>query len=48
MKFYENRYFVSHILQFQFHKALCDIAQPGVPLYECDIDGSLAAGDKLK
>jgi peptidyl-dipeptidase A len=38
---------VSHIIQFQFHKALCDIAQPGVPLYKCDIDGNKIAGQKL-
>jgi peptidyl-dipeptidase A len=41
------RYFVSFIIQFQFHKALCDIAQPGVPLHECDIDGNKIAGQKL-
>ncbi len=38
---------MSHIIQFQFHKALCDIAQPGVPLYKCDIDGNKIAGQKL-
>jgi len=41
------RYFVSFIIQFQFHKSLCSIAQPGVPLYKCDIDGNKAAGEKL-
>ncbi|CAG2109942.1 unnamed protein product [Medioppia subpectinata] len=42
------RYFVSHVLQFQFHKALCSFSQKDVPLYECDIDGDKEAGDKLK
>ncbi|XP_046909093.2 angiotensin-converting enzyme [Dermatophagoides farinae] len=41
------RYFVSFIIQFQFHKALCDIAQPDVPLYQCDIDGNHNAGEHL-
>ncbi len=38
---------MSFVIQFQFHKALCDIAQPGVPLYKCDIDGNKIAGQKL-
>lgn len=42
-----GRYFVSFIVQFQFHKALCDIAQPSVPLYRCDIDSNLEAGERL-
>ena len=41
------RYFVSFIIQFQFHKSLCDIAQPNVPLYRCDIDGNREAGARL-
>lgn len=41
------RYFVSFIVQFQFHKSLCDIAQPSVPLYQCDIDGNREAGARL-
>ena len=41
------RYFVSHILQFSFHEALCKIAQPNVPLYKCDIDGNKKAGEKF-
>lgn len=41
------RYFVSFIIQFQFHKALCNVAQPNVPLYQCDIDGNLEAGERL-
>ncbi|XP_054162336.1 angiotensin-converting enzyme-like [Oppia nitens] len=42
------RYFVSIILQFQIHKALCSFGQKDVPLYECDIDGDKEAGNKLK
>jgi peptidyl-dipeptidase A len=45
---YFQSYFVSHILQFQIHKALCDIAQPGIAIHECDIDGNEEAGEKLK
>ncbi|KAJ6225294.1 hypothetical protein RDWZM_003839 [Blomia tropicalis] len=41
------RYFVSFIIQFQFHKSLCDIAQPNVPLHQCDIDGNQEAGQRL-
>ncbi|XP_070538259.1 angiotensin-converting enzyme-like [Ptychodera flava] len=42
------RYFVSYIIQFQFHKALCELAGQGdVPLHRCDIHQSQAAGAKL-
>lgn len=41
-----TRYFLSHILQFQFYKALCDAAGHKGPLYECSFYGSKAAGDK--
>ncbi|OTF79966.1 hypothetical protein BLA29_003639 [Euroglyphus maynei] len=41
------RYFVSFIIQFQFHKSLCNIAQPNIPLYQCDIDGNHEAGEHL-
>jgi peptidyl-dipeptidase A len=40
-------YFVSHILQFQFHQALCDAAGHTGPLYTCDIYNSTAAGTLL-
>jgi peptidyl-dipeptidase A len=39
-------YFLSFILQFQFHKALCAIAGQQGPLYECSIFGSTAAGER--
>lgn len=43
-----TRYFLAHILQFQFHKALCDAAGYEGPLAECSIYGSKEAGEKLK
>jgi len=41
-----TRYFLSFILQFQFHKALCDAAGFKGPLNECSIFGSTEAGKK--
>jgi len=47
------RYFVSFVIQFQFHRALCleagqyDPAVPELPLHNCDIYGSKSAGSKL-
>ena len=38
---------MSFVIQFQFHKSLCSIAQPNVPLYKCDVDSNKAAGEKL-
>lgn len=42
-----TRYFLAHILQFQFHKALCDIAGDEGPLNRCSIYGSEKAGKAL-
>ena len=42
-----TRYFLAHILQFQFHKALCDVAGDEGPLNRCSIYGSKEAGDAL-
>jgi len=42
-----TRYFLAHLYQFQFHKALCDAAGWKGPLHECSIHGSKAAGAKL-
>jgi peptidyl-dipeptidase A len=42
-----TRYFLSYILQFQFHKALCDAAGFKGPLSQCDIYGNKAAGEKF-
>jgi len=42
------RYFLAHILQFQFHRALCREAGFNGPLYQCSIYGNKKAGEKLK
>jgi peptidyl-dipeptidase A len=42
-----TRYFLSFILQFQFHKALCGAAGHKGPLSECSIYGSEEAGRRL-
>ena len=41
-----TRYFLSHVLQFQFYKALCDAAGHKGPLYECSFYGNKEAGEK--
>ena len=41
------RYFVSFVIQFQFHKALCEAANQTGPLHECDIYNSKEAGALL-
>ncbi len=41
-----TRYFLSFILQFQFHKALCAAAGHEGPLHECSIFGNTEAGRK--
>lgn len=43
-----TRYFIAHILQFQFHKALCEAAGFKGPLHECSIYDSKEAGTKLQ
>ncbi|MEO6169480.1 MAG: M2 family metallopeptidase [Lysobacter sp.] len=43
-----TRYFLSHVLQFQFYKALCDAAGHTGPLNECSFYGNKAAGQKLQ
>lgn len=43
-----TRYFIAHILQFQFHEALCDAAGFEGPLYACSIYNSKEAGEKLQ
>ncbi|MCW5580089.1 MAG: M2 family metallopeptidase [Luteimonas sp.] len=42
-----TRYFLSHVLQFQFYKALCDAAGYQGPLYDCSFAGNKAAGEKF-
>jgi len=42
-----TRYFLAHILQFQFHRALCAAAGFEGPLHRCSIFGSDEAGTRL-
>ncbi|XP_049283959.1 angiotensin-converting enzyme-like [Anopheles funestus] len=48
-------YFLAHILEFQFYRALCieagqydPVQKSGQPLHKCDFYNSKAAGDKLR
>jgi peptidyl-dipeptidase A len=41
------RYFLARILQFQFHRALCQAAGVQGPLHRCSIYQNKAAGEKL-
>ncbi|XP_036407894.1 angiotensin-converting enzyme-like [Megalops cyprinoides] len=41
------RYFISYIIQFQFHKALCKAANHSGPFHRCDIYQSKEAGKLL-
>jgi peptidyl-dipeptidase A len=43
-----TRYFLARILQFQFHKALCEAAGHKGPLHECSIYGNKEAGKRLQ
>jgi len=42
-----TRYFLARVLQFQFHRALCDAAGHDGPLHACSIYGSREAGAKF-
>ena len=42
------RYFLSYLLQFQFHRALSKAAGCTTPLHRCSIYGSAEAGKRLK
>jgi peptidyl-dipeptidase A len=42
-----TRYFLAHILQFQFHRELAKVAGCTSPLHRCSIYENKAAGDKL-
>ncbi len=42
-----TRYFLSFILQFQFHKSLCEASGHTGPLHECSIFGSTEAGKRF-
>lgn len=41
------RYFLAHILQFQFHKAACDMAGWQGPLHRCSIYNNKEVGERL-
>lgn len=43
-----TRYFLAHILQFQFHRALAKAAGCAGPLHRCSIYGSKEAGARLQ
>jgi peptidyl-dipeptidase A len=43
-----TRYFLAHVLQFQFHQALCQAAGQTGPLHRCSIYDNKAAGAKLE
>jgi peptidyl-dipeptidase A len=43
-----TRYFLARILQFQFHRALCQAAGFKGPLHECSIYGNKDAGKRLQ
>ncbi len=43
-----TRYFLSYILQFQFHRALCEAAGNKGPLYECSVHGNAEAGNRFR
>jgi peptidyl-dipeptidase A len=42
-----TRYFLAHILQFQFHRALCDAVGNEGPVHRCTIYGNEEAGARL-
>jgi len=41
------RYFMAHILQFQFQRSLCEAAGFTGPLHECSVYGNKQAGEKF-
>jgi len=42
-----SRYFLAHILQFEFHKSLCEISGNTDPIHRCSIYKSKEAGKAL-
>lgn len=42
-----TRYFLAHLLEFQFHRELCKVAGNTEALHNCSIYGNKAAGAKL-
>ena len=43
-----TRYFLARLLQFQFHRALCDISGYSGPIHRCSFYGSEEAGRRLE
>jgi peptidyl-dipeptidase A len=43
-----TRYFIAHVLQFQFQRALCEAAGYEGNLHECSVYGSKEAGTRLQ
>lgn len=43
-----SRYFIAHVVQFQFHRAMARAAGCTEPLHRCSVYDSKPAGDKLK
>jgi len=41
------RYFLAHILQFQFFRSLCEISENEGPIHRCSFYGSKLAGERL-
>ena len=42
-----TRYFLAGILQFQFHRSLCEISDNEGPIHRCSIYGNKQAGERL-
>ena len=42
-----TRYFLARVLQFQFHRSLCEIAGEEGPIHRCSIYGNRQAGKRL-
>lgn len=42
-----TRYFLAHVLQFQFYQAMCEVAGHEGPLYQCSFFGSEEAGERF-
>lgn len=42
-----TRYFIAHVLQFQFHKAACEMAGWEGPLHRCSVYGSREVGERF-
>ena len=42
-----TRYFLARVLQFQFHRSLCEIAGEEGPIHRCSIYGNKQAGQRL-